>query len=97
MSVAAELPAEIKPWELHSELVLVCPDVWRRALELLPERDPYAFLVPPRRPAAEPMLPHGLPAGVLGHALRRLVDTARIGLVTIGGLAALASLAEALH
>ncbi len=97
MSIAAELPAEIEPWELHSELVLVSPEVCRRALELLPERDPYAFLVRPRRAAAEPRLPHGLPAAVFGHAVRRLVETARIALVTIGGLAALASLAEALH
>jgi hypothetical protein len=97
MSVAAELPAEIAPWELHSELVLVCPEVWKRALELLPERDPYAFLVRPRRTAGEPKLPHGLPAAVFGHAVRRLVETARIALVTIGGLAALASLLEALH
>jgi hypothetical protein len=97
MSIAAELPAEIEPWELHSELVLVSPEVWRRALELLPERDPDAFLVGPRRPPAEPRLPHGLPAAVFGHALRRAVETARIALVTIGGLAALASLAEALR
>jgi hypothetical protein len=97
MSVAAELSAEIEPWELHSELVLVCPEVWRRALELLPERDPDAFLVGPRRTPAEPRLPHGLPAAVFGHTLRRAVETARIALVTIGGLAALASLAEALH
>ena len=66
-------------------------------LELLPERDPYAFLVRPRRTAGEPKLPHGLPAAVFGHAVRRLVETARIALVTIGGLAALASLLEALH
>jgi hypothetical protein len=97
MSVAAELAAEIEPWELHSELVLVCPEVWRRALELLPERDPDAFLVGPRRTPAEPRLPHGLPAAVFGHTLGRAVETARIALVTIGGLAALASLAEALH
>ena len=36
---------EIELWELHSELVLVSPEVCRRALELLPERDPDAFLV----------------------------------------------------
>jgi hypothetical protein len=88
---------EIQPWELHSELVLVSPEVWRRSLELLPERDPDAFLVGPRRAPAKPQLPHGLPAAVFGHAVRRLVETARIALVTIGGLAALASLAEVLH
>ena len=38
---------EIELWELHSELVLVSPEVCRRALELLPERDPDAFLARP--------------------------------------------------
>ena len=94
---AAQPTDDIEPWELHSELVLVSPEVCRRALELLPERDPYAFLVGPRRAPAEARLPHGLPAAVFGHAVRRLVETARIALVTVGGLAALASLAEALH
>ena len=94
---AVALDVGIEPWEVHSELVLVSPEVWKRARELLPERDPYAFLVGPRRAAAEPRLPHGLPAAVLGHALRRAVETARIALVTVGGLAGLASLAEALH
>jgi hypothetical protein len=89
--------AEIQPWELHSELVLVCPEVWKRALELLPDRDPDAFLVGPRRAPAEPVLPHGLPAALFGYALWRLAETARIALAAIGGLAALASLAEAVH
>jgi hypothetical protein len=89
--------AEIQPWELHSELVLVCPEVWKRALELLPERDPDGFLVGPRRAPAEPVLTHGLPAALFGYALWRLAETARIALVAIGGLAALASLAEAVH
>jgi hypothetical protein len=88
---------EIQPWELHSELVLVCPEVCRRALELLPERDPDAFLVGPPRAPAELRLPHGLPAAVFGYALGRLAETARIALVAIGGLAALASLVEAVH
>jgi hypothetical protein len=89
--------AEIQPWELHSELVLVCPEVCRRALELLPERDPDAFLVGPPRAPAEASLPHGLPAAVVGYAAWRLAETARFALVSVGALAALASLAEALH
>jgi hypothetical protein len=88
---------EIQPWELHSELVLVSPEVWRRSLELLPERDPDAFLVGPRRAPVLPLLPHGLPAAVLGYAVRRLAGTARFAFIAIGGLVALASLAEALH
>lgn len=88
---------EIQPWELHSELVLVSPEVWRRSLELLPDRDPDAFLVGPRRAPAEPRLPHGLPAAVFGYALWRLVGAARFSLLAVGGLVALASLAEALH
>ena len=35
---------DIEGWELQSELVLVCPEVRKRARELLPERDPDAFL-----------------------------------------------------
>jgi len=35
---------EIELWELHSELALVCPRVPRCARELLPDRDPQAFL-----------------------------------------------------
>jgi len=42
---------EIQPWELHSELMYVDPEVRRRALELLPERDPYAFLARAPSPA----------------------------------------------
>jgi hypothetical protein len=36
--------ADTEPWELHSELALVCPEVRRRALELMCKRDPYDFL-----------------------------------------------------
>jgi hypothetical protein len=43
------------------------------------------------------LLPHGLPAAVLGYAVRRLAGTARFAFIAIGGLVALASLAEALH
>jgi hypothetical protein len=94
---AIALDVRVEPWELHSELVLVSPEVWKRARELLPERDPDAFLIGPRQAPAEVRVPHGLAAAVGGYALRRLLETVRIALVAIGGVAALASLAEALH
>jgi hypothetical protein len=95
---------DIQPWELHSELVLVCPEVCERARELLPERDPDAFLASRRRPV---LFPEGtvdevqqktnLPVAVLGYALWRLLETARSALIALGGVVALALLAEALH
>jgi len=96
---------DIKPWELHSELVLVCPEVKRRALELLPERDPDAFLPRARGPVshragtfddAQPAATRLLVA-VFGYALWRLADTARTALFVVGGVVALALLAEVLH
>jgi hypothetical protein len=35
----SEKNRDIEPWEVHSELVLVCPEVCERARALLPERD----------------------------------------------------------
>jgi hypothetical protein len=94
----------IEPWELHSELVLVCPEVCRRALELLPERDPDAFLASLRGPsflvsgtADQAQVAAGLPATVSKYAFWRLVETARSALFAVGGLVALASLAELVH
>jgi len=91
----------VEPWELHSELVLVCPKVREHALELLPERAPDAFLVRTRE------LPAGarddaqdrtsLPVAVVGYALWRLAETARSGVVAIGAVVALALLAQVLH
>src|SRR4029450_2178057 len=94
----------IEPREVHSELVLVCPEVSERARELLPTRDPDAFLARGR----EPVLlatgtieePHANPSpvvAVVGHALWRLAETARIAFFTVGMVVALALLAEALH
>jgi hypothetical protein len=93
-----------EPWELHSELVLVCPEVRERARELLPERDPDAFLARPREPV---LLPAGtvdeahhttsLPVAVVGYALWRLAETARSALVAVGAVVALALLAQVLH
>jgi hypothetical protein len=101
---AAEATDDIEPWELHSELALVSPEVCLRARELLPERDPYAFLDRPREPIPLPVAPTdeeelelALPRAVVGYAAHRLFDAARFGLYAIGALAGLASLAELLH
>lgn len=101
---AAQATDEIQPWELHSELALVCPEVCLRARELLPERDPYAFLDRPRDPIPFPVAPAdeaepelALPRALVGYAAHRLFDAARFGLYVIGALAGLASLAELLH
>ncbi len=95
---------EIEPWELHSELVLVCPEVYKRALELLPERDPDAFLTSPRGPvllaagpAAQAEMAASLPMDVLAYTLWRLAEAARCGLVAVGAVIALALLAELPH
>ena len=94
---------EIGPWELHSELVLVCPELRARALELLPERDPDAFLARPREPQLttitidEDQRPTSLPMAVAGYALLRLIEIARTALVTVACVVALALLADVLH
>src|SRR6478672_10572883 len=74
-----------EPWELHSELVLVCPEVRKRALELLLEPDTDAFLA---RPRETPLLlasmlddgqcPKTLRAAVVAYTVWRLLETARI-------------------
>jgi hypothetical protein len=94
----------IEPWEVHSELVLVCPEVSERARELLPTRDPDAFLARRREPVLlatgtieEPHANTSLVVAVVGHALWRLAETARIAFFTVGMVVALALLAEALH
>jgi hypothetical protein len=95
---------DIEPWELHSELVLVCPDVCKRARELLPERDPDAFLAGARDPVLVKantidgaQRAASLPIAVAGYTLWRLLETARIGLLIVGGTVALALLAEAVR
>jgi hypothetical protein len=94
----------IKPWELHSELSLVCTEVRDRARELLPERDPHAFLARTRKPdflpggmAEEAQPTARLSAAVFGYTLWRVLETARIALFAVGGVVALALLAEVLH
>jgi hypothetical protein len=95
---------DIAPWDVHSELVLVCPEVRKRALELLRERDPDAVLNRPRGPnvlaastAAQAQNAGTVPVVVLGYALWRLGETARTALWAVGAVVALALLAEVWH
>lgn len=96
--------AEVEPWELHSELVLVSPEVCRRALELMPERDPDAFLARPKRPSVavsnlidQHSVRPNLPPALAVHVLWRIGQTARSGLLAGGLVIALVYLAELLH
>jgi hypothetical protein len=96
---------QIEPWELHSELVLVCPEVCERARKLLPERDPDAFLATGREPVLlpatrtihEPQQRSSLLVALVGYAVWRLLETARIALFTLTAVIVLALLAELLH
>jgi hypothetical protein len=89
---------------LHSELVLVCPEVRKLALELLPKPDTAPFGARSRQPVLLPMGPvdntqrtTSVPAAVVGYTLWRLLETARIAFFTAGVVVALALLAELLH
>jgi hypothetical protein len=98
----SEKNCDIEPWELHSELALVCPEVSERVRELLPERDPDAFLSRLREPAPaletapDAVAPSQFVA-VVAYAFWRLAETARIALVAVGAVVLLALLAEVLH
>ena len=96
--------ADVEPWELHSELVLVCPELCALARELMPARDPEAFLA--RLPAPTSLGPTGddkaalapsLPVAVVRYSLSRLLDTARTGLLVVAAVVALAMLGQLLH
>jgi hypothetical protein len=94
---------DVEPWELHSELVLVCPEVRERARELLPGRDPETSRSRLRALASsssgtDPFAnAPKLPVAVVGYALWRLAETARSALVVIAAVVALAVLAEILR
>jgi hypothetical protein len=98
----SEKNCDIEPWELHSELALVCPEVSERVRELLPERDPDAFLSRLREPAPaletapDAVAPSQFVA-VVAYAFWRLAETARVALVAVGAVVLLALLAEVLH
>ena len=89
----------VEPWEIHSELVLVSPEVCARARELLPARDPEAFLSVVRESGrvGQPAGDSGLPVAVLTYTAVRLAETARSALFVLGAVVGLASLAEFLH
>jgi len=89
----------VEPWEIHSELVLVSPEVCERARELLPHRAPDAFLAR-RGPVAaesEPVSDLRLPTAVLGYTVLRLAETARTALIVLGFVVAFALLAQISH
>jgi hypothetical protein len=90
--------AVVEPWEIHSELALVSPEVCERARELLPHRDPDAFLPRPlamvgAHSAGEPSLPIAL----AGYTFLRLAETARSAFIVFGVVAAFACLAQLVH
>jgi hypothetical protein len=94
----------IERWELHSELVLVCPEVCNRARELLPERDPDGFLARARESTStradnidRSHQSTSLPVAVLGYAVWRLAETARSAAIAVGAVVAFALLAQLLH
>ena len=100
----SEKNGQIEPWELHSELVFVCPEVSERARQLLPDRDPDAFFImlpePASRqaPAVETVATApNLPLAVVGYAFWRLAETARTGFIAVAAIVALTFLAEVLH
>jgi hypothetical protein len=94
----------IEPWELHSELALVCPEVRKRALALLAERNPEAFLTRTAEPISrvattiyEAQQATSLPLAVVGYALWRLIETTRSAAIAMGAAVALALIAEIVH
>jgi hypothetical protein len=102
-AVASTVVEEIELWELHSELVLVSPEVYGRALDLLPERDPDAFLARPRQPIALTMVVSeesdapARAASALRYTLWRFGQSARFALALTVGSVGLALVAEVLH
>jgi hypothetical protein len=91
--------AVVAPWEIHSELVLVSPEVSERARELLPLRDPDAFLATSGRivAATEPASEPGLPAALVGYTVLRVAETARSALIVAAFVVALALIAQISH
>jgi hypothetical protein len=89
----------VEPWEVHSELVLVSPEVYARALELLPQRDPDAFFEKRPRAAATEQVQRdpGLPTAIVGYTVLRLAQTARSALIVVGAVVAFALIAQILR
>jgi hypothetical protein len=89
----------VEPWEIHSELVLVSPEVCQRARELLPHRDPDAFLARRVRvaSASEPAKELGLPTALVGYTVLRIAETARSALIVTAFVVVLALIAQISH
>src|SRR5512132_1883771 len=84
----ADESTEVEPWEAHSELSLVSPEVRQRLLELLPEPDAYSVLPPPRPSVPLPVAPQkDKPAvrvrDLLRYTVRRVGETVRLGLTIV--------------
>lgn len=96
-AIAVDVPHDLPV--LHSELVLVCPELRKRALELLPEREPYAFLLRRTAVAAAdaPPPPQAVAREVVAYAALRAINALRIGLIFAAALGAFAMLAELPH
>jgi hypothetical protein len=93
--------SDIRLWEIHSELALVCPEVRERGLAALPERDPESFLVKSRQPdsptEATRISGESLVVALFAYTLLRLGELARGALLAVGLVIALALLADAFH
>ena len=104
LRVVAELAtgdaADVQPWEAHSELSLVSPEVRQRLLELLPERDTYTAPPLPRPSVPLPVAPQKKPGvrarDLLRYTARRVGEMLRLGLAIVGAIFVLALLAEVL-
>jgi hypothetical protein len=92
-------------WELHSELVLVDPELRRRSLQMLREREQELSAAPPPRPVlVPPPVEAPVPTddvqvertSVVRYAARRVGEAVRLGLTIIGALVLLALLAQAI-
>ena len=99
--LTAEYASAVQPWEAHSELSLVSPEVRQRLLELLPERDAYGVPPLPRPSVPLPVAPQTEQPGVrardlLRYTVRRFGETVRLGFTIVGAIFALALLAEVL-
>ena len=90
--------ADIQPWELNSELVLVCPELRRLSLASLSEPDSGAVHAELQLPVTLPSPAQAQlgvePLGIVGYAGQRMGDTVRNGLSIIGALFTLAMLAQ---
>jgi hypothetical protein len=96
----AGAPANLQSWELRSGLVFVCPELRKRSLELLPEPASDVLATRPRTPVFAAPAPSDEPtlrsAGLLRYAAQRAGEMTRMGLAIIGGIFAIAMIAEIL-